>query len=79
MDEINACMIDAGADMATFKFKVLSPMFPFIESRLHDCDSFTQQDWDYAADMKDRREKLNDMALVWKEFRNFKNSRNFRQ
>ena len=71
-------MIDVGADPNTFKFKVLSPMFPPIADRLENTDHFTTQKWVFKEDMKDRQQQAEDMAIVWKEFRNFNNTKSLR-
>ena len=55
IQEINQSMIDVGADPNTFKFKVLSPMFPPIEARLENTDHFATQNWVFKEDMKDRQ------------------------
>ena len=59
MQELNYCMIDEGADPGTFTFKVLSPLFPFIEKKITlEGSDFTTQSWDFAKDIKDRKQRL---------------------
>ena len=70
MEELKLNMISAGSQDATFKFKVLSPVYEPVRERLKNPSYFSDtSDWTFAKDIKERRNGTANMAVVWNEFK----------